>query len=298
MRSSAGRCGIARPTIADWLAWPDERIAAAVQDRQLTVLFNDDGSRRHYLIHTGHAAITDPDDYGTFSGRAHVAIYGMMYDHGVKRIITPMLFPDHFKRGERYIQMAVDLNQRMLLNADFSRLYAIYGVQVRCYGDYATAPYGEKIAAAVRDLAAHTPEGDRFLHFSYYAGSFSAQVAAQVAQGTAPQDDALREACFPPGLEKVDVLITAGPLRVGHLLPPLLDAGTDIYSLSYLPLDLTRVGLRHILYDHLFLRSSDPPYAQYTPEDLAALKAYYAAEKGIAGLGHLVGPGVWHPYGG
>jgi hypothetical protein len=95
----------------------------------------------------------------------------------------------------------------------------------------------------------------------------------------------------------VDLLIGAGWLKVGGILPPWLDEGhTDIYNLGFLTLELDELTLRRILYDHLYRRNaSGDADADYSPEDLAALDTFYRHNQGkLIGLGKLVGPGLWY----
>jgi hypothetical protein len=98
-----------------------------------------------------------------------------------------------------------------------------------------------------------------------------------------------------PHPTQVDLLIGAGWLKVGGILPPWLDEGhTDIYNLGFLTLDLDEITLRRILYDHLFRRNAAGD-ADYSPEDLAALDTFYRHNHGkLIGLGKLVGGGLWY----
>jgi hypothetical protein len=100
-----------------------------------------------------------------------------------------------------------------------------------------------------------------------------------------------------PHPTRIDLLIGAGWLKVGGILPPWLDEGhTDIYNLGFLTLDLDELTVRRILYDHLYRRNAaGDADADYSPEDLAALDNFYRHNHGkLIGLGKLVGAGLWY----
>lgn len=277
-----------------------------VTPRQVAVMLSIDGTRRHYLLETNQREITDFDAYTQYSAASHVAVYESLYRLGVKTILSAILYPPNFRRSERYLKMAVGACRALLLTGAFCDLYERLGIRARLYGDYDLAPNAAPVCEDLESLAETlretTPEGERMILFGFTAGTFAEEAIARTlmhhaANQKMPTEEALRRACFPEGPEQIDILIMAGWLRVGSILPPLLDNGkTDIYVLNHLALDLSELQARRILYDHLFLRWAGPEDdAHYTDEDMAALKAYYqTSEKHIRGLGHVVGPGLWY----
>jgi hypothetical protein len=100
-----------------------------------------------------------------------------------------------------------------------------------------------------------------------------------------------------PHPTQAHILIGAGWLKVGGILPPWLDEGTtDIYNLGFLTLDLDEITVWRILYDHLYRRNAaGDADADYSPEDLVALDTFYRRNQGkLIGLGSLVGSGLWY----
>ncbi|MCL4561421.1 MAG: hypothetical protein M1281_12485, partial [Chloroflexi bacterium] len=78
---------------------------------------------------------------------------------------------------------------------------------------------------------------------------------------------------------------------------PLLATGEeDLYFTISPSLDLTARQLRHILYDHLYTRKTpEPDYESLSPDDLAWMQSFYAANhERTLGLGVLMG-GIWYP---
>ncbi|MFT3768118.1 MAG: hypothetical protein QM820_21925 [Minicystis sp.] len=297
------------PSLGEWLAMPREAIAREVWARRLTVMIWLDGTRRHYLLSRPDLGgqIHDFDDYARHGAAAYVRVYELLFSLGVHTVVDSPLYPPNFQRGETYLRKGVAANRRLVLGEPFAGFYARARVRARIFGDYELAPAAATVRTELADQAASlalaTPEGERRILFGYRAGSFAEEMAARAgalagALGRAPTAEELQIACFPDGPEAIDILILGGWLRVGHVLPPLLDGGrTDIYDVPHLAIDLQEGALRRILHDHLFLRRAvSEDGISYTAEDLRALSAHYAAHDGcVLGVGHLVGPGVWHP---
>jgi tuberculosinol/isotuberculosinol synthase len=296
-------------TLSEWLKLSQAEIAAYIQGHQLTILMSVDGTRRHYLLsHRERGAqITDFGDYAKHSAHAYVRLYELLFSLGVQTIMTPLYYPPNFSRSDSYLRASMESTKRLLCYEPFWGMYQRWDVCARLYGDYAFAPAAEPIRDNLIDLNHRllnlTPDGTRALLFGYCADSFTNEAIHHTAHlthdlGRAPTITEVRRACFPEGQTHIDILIKAGWLRVGMLLPPILDGGrTDIYILQHLPLDLQEETLRRILYDHLFLRRAAPEDdIEYTEDCLAELGRYYRKhQKSAVGLGHLVGPGLWYP---
>lgn len=296
------------PDIEEWLAYPQAELANYVRPKQLAVLLSIDGSRRHYLLSkpNNDGKITDFADYARHTAQAYTRVYDLLFALGVNTILTPMLYPPNFLRSPDYLQKAILSSQQAFLGEAFCQLYERRQVAARLYGDYDIAPNAApvrtELTALTASLQALTPVGERQLLFGFAAGSFGDEAIKRgLTLGTqlnrVPTQDEVRAACFPQGPQQINILIGAGWLRVGMILPPLLDGGaTDIYNLSHLVLDLQETSLRQILYDHLFRRWAAPEDdANYSSQDLLELKNFYSKHNnGLIGLGQLVGPGIWY----
>lgn len=296
----------ATPTVDDWLHMSEGEIAALVSPRRLTVLLSIDGTRRHYLINTGKTQIENFDEYTRFSAEMHVRVYGMLFRMGVHTILSPILYPPNFLRGDHYLAQAV-AGCEYLMKGSFLDLYRSMKVEARMYGDYDIAPPAarvrDKLAQLATGLEQQLPNGGLHrLMYGFNAGTFAEEIAYRGArllheEGQVISNDSLRQACFPYGPDMVNILIGAGAFRIGSILHPVLDDGhTDLYNLKHLALDLQANTARLILYDHLYRRwASVEDNAEYTNTDLAQLALYYRDHAGeVVGLGRLVGPGIWY----
>ncbi len=296
------------PTLNEWLALSQTEIATWVRTHHLAVMFSIDGSRRHYLLAqpADKRQISDFAVYVHHNALAYVRVYELLLAHGVETILTPTLYPPNFVRNERYLQQSVAMSQQFLCNSPFLEFYQQWQVRARLYGDHAFAPQAAPVRTALTQLETAleslTPTGERQVLFGYNAGTFMDEIIRHTSTlhaelGRVPTQAEVRVACFPVGPEKINLLIGASWLRVGLILPPVLDGGaTDIYNLNHLTLDLQESTLRHILYDHLFQRWAGPEDdAEYTPADLNELETYYASHREcLVGTGQLVGPGLWY----
>jgi hypothetical protein len=271
-------------------------------------MFSIDGTRRHYLLE--QTETTKIENFANYAQRiihSYIKAFELLFAHGIKTILISMLYPLNFQREEHYLVEAIAATAHFLNRSHFKDLYKRFEVKARLYGDYEFAPAAHSVRDALKSvnnaLCELTPQGERQILFGYNAGTFADEaiwhsVNLYQRLGRIPTTAEVREACFPDGPSKLDILIGAGWLRVGAILPPLLDAGsTDIYTLNHLTLDLQELTLRRILYDHLFQRWAAPEDdGDYTEADLATFRDYYRVHQNcLVGLGHLVGPGFWYP---
>lgn len=297
---------MSRPELNEWLALPNDELAALVRSHNLAVLLSIDGTRRHYLIvhPQENGRITNYDTYFQHSAKAYVRVYDLLFSLGIQTIMTPNLYPLNFLRGGESLQRFLKMSSAYLGSSYYATLYERWKVKARLYGDFDIAPNAvpvrEGLQALGQELIESTPEGDRLLLFGYCAGSFNEELIARTVDlyqrfGRLPTEDEVRDACFPFGPSQLDVFIRAGAIR-NRVLPPILDRGTNLYSLVHLALDLTENTARRILYDHLFRRGEAPEdNMDYTAEDLSIMADYYRTHSEcVVGLGQLVGPSLWY----
>jgi hypothetical protein len=295
-------------SLEEWLSLPKAEIAEFIAGKHLGVLMSIDGTRRHYLLSRPitDGKIYDFEDYARHSAEAYVRVYDLLFSFGIETVMTPIFYPPNFQRSQDFLRRSMDANRELLYHEPFAGLYQRWELRARLYGDYDFAANAvpvhtdlEEVAATLKQL---TPHGSRRLLFGYCAGSFSEEIVHRTALltsqlGRAPTLPEVRLACFPDGPTELNILIKTGWLRVGMLLPPILDGGkTDLYVLLHLPLDLQEEVLRRILYDHLFLRRAAPEDdLTYNADALFALDKYYQEHKdAVMGLGQLIGPGLWY----
>jgi len=306
-------------TLDEWLQLSKNEIAKMVSERHLAVLLSIDGTRRHYLLsqakeNSGSLEISDKDfeDFANHTSAAYVRVYNLLFSVGIDTVLTPVFFPPNFKRDSNYVEQALAASKRIFLGTEFVELYRKWELQTRIYGDFDLAPLACQVQNTIFSLAeelkkltsnTHGNDSKRLL-FGYNAGTFVRETSSRTVllynnSGSIPDEQELRLACFPDGPDKIDLVIGSGWLRVGAILPPVLDNGnTDIYNVSNLVLDLEEHTLRCILYDRIFRRWAAPEDdTTYNLDDLALLKHYYTVHKRCSiGVGELIGSAsLWYP---
>jgi adenosine tuberculosinyltransferase len=302
------------PKIAlkEWLALERSELAAFVRERHLSVMFSVDGTQRYYLINRYRnkpetkSVEFDFDDYASFITPHLARVLGLLFELGVENVLNMALLPPNFDRPAKYVQFVVGHCHKTFAGADFQQMYRAQNVHVHTFGDYDLAERAESVRSQLNELECRfeklnaTRATKKTLWLGFYADSFTQELVKRARTTGVNTDADLLAACFrnlPNAPRRIDLLIGASWLRVGGILPPLLDAGqTDIYNLAALVLDLQEETLRRILYDHLFLRTSWSDSDQnYSPADIAHLARYQEQHHNcLIGLGKLEGPGIWY----
>lgn len=300
-----------KPDLQTWLALPTSEIAAQVSPHHLSLSLGLDGTRRHYLLHhpTESGNVSDLMDYGLFAMNAFARVCNMLFSLGLETVLLLNLWaPDIERREPSFLQFTIEMSEKLATSPQFQEMYQRWQIKARLYGDYdvspKAAPIREGLYALDERLTALTPEGERRMLFGFYVGSVAEEMIERTLRlreqlGRPPTGDELKHMCFPHGPDQLDIFIGSGWLRSFNLhIPPVLNNGVDVYSLAHLPLDLEEYTVRRILYDLLFLRrvTSLNDNISYTPPIIESLSKYYAEHhRCLVGLGHLVGPDLWHP---
>jgi adenosine tuberculosinyltransferase len=286
---------------------PDAQLAETVRHSGAKVcVFPINGTRRWFLLE--HAAEMGDDPISTYmdiTGKRHIELYRMFFDHGIDTLLTPVFGPDLLQRGDEYIErVGADGLARLAGHPDFIRFYDDYQVRVRFYGDYrkylASTPYAglcdqfDAITSRTADYQNHR------LFFGVFAHDATESVAEMavrhyVAHGSGADKHALVEMYYGEPVERVDFFIGFDKLSAFDM--PLVATGSeDLYFTIAPSLYLSREQLRHILYDHIFARKiEEQNYAAMSQEDIQWMHTFYQANRnGTIGLGKVRG-GIWYP---
>jgi tuberculosinol/isotuberculosinol synthase len=295
------------PTLDAFMQLPTAEIAQTLRGSGGRVIcFPINGTRRWFALEHGPKVNGNyVAEYMEMSGRRHIALYKMLFEHGLETIIGPMFGGELFSRGEEYVaRIGADGLAYLVTNPDFLAFYQEYDVRVRFYGDYhrqlAKTPFAY-LSEFFDRIAEHTRNHDRFRLFY---GVFANDPAEQIAEigmrhfqqyGRPPGRPEIVEAYYGESVSPVDLFI--GFDKFSAFDYPLLNLGEeDLYFTAAPSLYLTESQLRGILFDHLFARRApEPDYEQLTHEQWNELKSYYANNRGkTLGVGTLRG-GIWYP---
>jgi hypothetical protein len=295
------------PSPDTFLQLPTAEIARTLRESGgRVVCFPVNGTRRWFALE--HGAEVNGDyvaQYMGIAGRQHIALYKMMFEHGLETIIAPMFGGELLSRGDDYVaRIGADGLAYLATNPDFLAFYHEYDVRVRFYGDYhrqlANTPFAY-LPEVFDRIGTHTRHHGRFrLFYGVFANDPTEQVAEIGVryfqkQGKLPTRDDIVAAYYGEPLPPVDIFIGFDKLSAFDY--PLLNLGKeDLYFTAAPSLYLSENQLREILFDHLYTRRApEPDYGQLTHEQWNEIRSYYAnnGDKTL-GVGTLRG-GIWAP---
>ncbi len=292
-----------------FLALPTDEVAALVRaGGSKVVVFPINGTRRWFMLEFGDRQWEDPiHAYMDITGKQHIALYKLFFDHGIETLITPVIGPEILATREAYMQkIGAEGLARLATHPDFLNFYAAYGVRARFYGEYRKyltgTPY-ESLADIFDKLGEATRQNNRFrLFFGAFADNLNAtQWAAEQAvqyfqeHGTAPTREQIVSMYYGEYVEKADIFIGFDRFTVFDY--PFLNSGEeDLYFTVAPSLYMDATQLRMILYDHLYARKiKEPEYSTLSQKNIHRLKRYYQLSRNIIlGTGLLQGQ-IWLP---
>jgi tuberculosinol/isotuberculosinol synthase len=270
-----------------------------------TCAFPINGTRRWFLLEYPAARREDyAEDYLRMAGRRHLELYGLLFNHGIHTLLTPIFGPDLLDRGEKYADMATEGLAILARNPSFLQFYQDYQVRVRFYGDYrrffASSPY-----AYLPDLFdATTEETKNYERCRLFFGVCAHDAAETIARlavqyhtenGHVPTKRSLVELYYGEYVEPVDLFIGFDKFCVFDM-PLVVTGNEDLYfTVSPSPY-LTEQQLREILSDHLYARRGEAQdYTATDSDEWRFMADFYRANMGrTLGVGKRRG-GVWFP---
>jgi adenosine tuberculosinyltransferase len=268
-------------------------------------VFPINGTRRWFSLEHAHQMDGDPiQAYLDITGRRHIELYRMFFEHGIDTLLTPVFGPELLGRGEAYIdQIAIEGLSRLACHPDFVRFYDECEVKVRFYGDYryffaATAPHlidqYDRIVERTANYRQHR------LFFGVCAQDASRAIA-EIAiahhqkHGCNPSKEDLIVWYYGEAVKSVDFFVGFDKFSAFDM--PLVQSGEeDLYFTTAPSPYLSQEQLRRILYDHLYTRKTeDKNYEEMSPADRHWMRAFYDQNQNqTSGIGTTHG-GIWYP---
>ncbi len=287
---------------------PTTQVARLVREAGPKVcVFPINGTRRWFMLeHQPRPEENSLLTYLDVTGRRHIELYRMLFDHGVDTLLTPVFGPDLLERGENYLRLAAAGLSRLATHRDFLDFYAAYNVRVRFYGDYHQffdpTPYAY-LADLFDRLAVQTAVHNQYRLFFGVCAQDATETVARLAvryhaeHGRIPDKRTLVELYYGEYVGPVDFFIGFDKFCVFDM--PLIATGNeDLYfTVSPSPY-LTEQQLRDILYDHLYARrGKEPDYLHMDSQAWALMKEFYQANMGqTLGVGARQNAGeFWYP---
>jgi len=294
-----------------FLALPTEEVAKLVRAAGPQVcVFPINGTRRWFMLE--HAdklsahPLRDPFEiYLDISIKRHVELCGLMLDHGIDTLLTPVFGLELLNRGDEYAKkVGVNGLVRTAKDPSFLAFFEKYQVRVRFYGDYRKHLHNTPYAYALDALEQVTDLTKNNVRFCMHFGVFADDATETLAElsirhfqktGNAPSRRELVEQYYGEYVEPVSLFIGFDKFSVFDY-PLLNSGGEDLYfSISPSPY-MTAKQLRLILYDHIFARKVDEPdYSSLSQTETDELRKYYRFHQDFAlGVGEIK-QGLWAP---
>ena len=281
-------------------------VAALVRSNGSQVcIFPINGTRRWFLLEHGHSDFADwVEAYVELTGKRHIEMYKLMFEHGLDTLVTPVFGGELLSRGEEYMQKIGSTMALLATHPDFLKFYQEYQVRVHFYGNYrkelAGTPY-----AYLCDLFDQISQGTaQYSRQRLFYGVFANDATEAIAELSLsyhenyqrlPTRQELIELYYGETIEKANLFIGFEKFSVFDY--PMLGLGEEsLYFTAAPSLYLEDRQLRNILYDHLYLRPvQDPDYASMPAVDLQAMRHFYDINREVTfGVGEMRG-GIWYP---
>lgn len=294
---------------------PLEQAAALVrQDGGKVCVFPINGTRRWFMLE--HAAAIqgglrgDPQGdpiraYMDVASQNHIALYRMLFGHGLDTLVTPEFGSELLLRGDEYVQrIGADGLARLASHPMFMDFYMENQVRVRFYGDYrhhlAQTPYAY-LLELFDEASAKTAANTRHRLFIGVFGNDATRRVSEFsveyhrAHGKLPGKEELVAMYYGETVAPASLFI--GFDKFSSFDYPLLASGEEDLYFTVAPSPyLSEAQLRSILFDHLFTRrAQEVDYQSMPAEELGWLKAFYAANRHVTLGTGVVRAGVWVP---
>ena len=291
----------------EFLSLPVEEVARIVRSAGPQVcVFPINGTRRWFMLEHSRRKWDDPlGAYMDIAAANHIALYKLIFDHGVDTLLTPTIGPDILLRGDEYMaRIGGEGLARLAQGPDFQKFYTDYNVRVHFYGNHRrelkVTPYAH-LSDLFDQAAQQTSSHRRFRLFFGVFGNDATQAVAEFTvqyyqeNGRIPDRRQVVEMYYGEYIEPATFFI--GFDRFSAFDYPLLGLGEENLYFTVAPSPyLTERQLRLILYDHLFTRRlPEPDYARLSPQVVQELHDYYHEHRDrVLGVGSLKN-GFWIP---
>jgi tuberculosinol/isotuberculosinol synthase len=269
-------------------------------------VFPVNGTRRWFMLEHAQDVKDDPvQAYLDITGKEHIKLYKLCFEHGLDTLVNPIFGSTHFMRNNEYMQkIGADGMARLTTHPDFLSFYKNYNVRVHFYGNYrkelAKTPFAYLIDLFDTITKDTTRNNGHRLFYGIFANDATEMIAELSVQyfqktGQIPTRDELVELYYGEYVEPASLFIGFSKLKVYDY--PLLALGKENLYFTVAPsLYLNASQLRMILYDHIYLRDIEElDYAQMPKQDFLSMQNLYrAGRENTLGIGELH-DGIWYP---
>ncbi|MBN1875441.1 MAG: diterpene synthase [Anaerolineae bacterium] len=285
-----------------FLDLPTAEIACLVREAGPKVcVFPINGTRRWFMLeHPQVAGQGNISQYLDITGKRHIELYQLFFEHGVDTLLTPVFGLDLLERGEEYVTaIGIEGLSRLASHPDFLEFYKTYDVQVRFYGDYRKFLQNTPNAHLLDLFDTVTRETHANKSCQLLFGVFAHDAAETIAElsinyylehKTYPDKHTLVELYYGGYVPSVNFFIGFDKFSAYDM--PLIATGNEDLYFTVAPSPYLNVKqLRTILYDHLYARpEQETDYSAITAELWESIREFYRVNRNM-----VQGVGQKHP---
>jgi hypothetical protein len=270
----------------------------------MVCVFPFNGTRRWFLLeHPEKARENFVQSYIEETSRGYIDVYQLLFEHGIDTVLAPVFGSEILTRGEEYMQQIGSSMGLLAEHPAFLSFYEQYDVCVHFYGDYRRELGKTRYAYITDQFDKATKKTSDHKKGRLFYGVFASDATESIAElsiqhhvktGRIPTRKELIEAYYGQYIEKADIFIGFEKFTVFDY--PMLNWGEESLYFTVAPsLYITAKQLRHILYDHIYLRPiKEPDYEAMPAKDLQSMRQFYLEHKDDAfGVGE-VHHGIWY----
>jgi hypothetical protein len=240
-------------TLDAWLNLSTAEIAEIVAAQATTAAVYLNGTRRWFLSRSQNW-----EEYTSMTAVAHRELNQLLYEHGLRTLIQPLLGYDLLERGKDYLTMAVEQGLMELVKPEARDWFHQLEVRVTFYGNWREMLGKHGFDPVIDSLVTLTKETQGYTRHKLLFGVFADEgldrvvsLARQVNDG-----EALLTAYYEQPITPVNFVIGSGQPVIWDL--PLLDINkASLYFMQAPTFYLNQPMLQSILYDYLYCRVND-----------------------------------------
>lgn len=288
----------------EFLQLPAEKIAGVVRSfGEQVCVFPFNGTRRWFLLEHAHKKFSDPvDAYNDLTSKRYIEMFQMLFNHGVDTVLAPVFGGDIMERGQEYMEKIGSAMSRLAEHPDFTTFYKECDARVHFYGDYRKKFHATDYAyltGLFDEITRSTAQNKTHRLFYGVFGSDATEAIAELSvrhfqeNAKLPTRHEIIEKYYGEYIDKASMFIGFEKFNVFDY--PMLNTGEESLYFTIAPsLFMNERQLRHILYDHLYLRPTpDPDYSGMSQDDLISMKSFYGSNREIThGVGEMRN-GIW-----
>jgi hypothetical protein len=276
------------PRLEDFLAAPDEQVAAVAPESVIVVV----GGTRRAAALAGQP--TEGEAYVRWSVERMLMYHDMLFRHGIRHIVTPAVISSNLVEFARFRGRFLSLVAEHMAGSVSLAEYARRGWRVRLIGADQLPELHEATARLVMNTPAHWTRTVWWTVTIDSDASWMLLLAAAQQAGARTRAEAIR-ALYGEDIPPAQLLLSFGkPIISPELLPPLLIGELQGYWVQQPGYSLDEPMLRRILYDYAYTRvtgSGRERGGRYA--DVGQQRAAWEANA-VLGEGLRLG-GFWYP---